>query len=127
MHLHPNWSVAIPGPVRYSHFQHGTVFLQLTASEGHKWVEVSLPDMVAVVGARPSVPQHGVVFKRAVKTDAAPGTRVPIRSWYEFAYEQSLWGQCTNCSCIFSMEDNCLEGCYSSHVLLTCYTKNSLG
>jgi hypothetical protein len=123
MHLSPNWALAVDGPLRFSHFQHGTVFLQLTTGS---WVEVGLSDRRTdlCIAARPATPGHGVIFKCATKSDAAPGTQVAIgcHNWNDFAYEQSSWVQCTNCCSIFSMfHDNCLEGCYSSHMLLTCH------
>lgn len=128
---------AVPGPLRCSHFMHGSVFVQLdTSAQWHELLVpvqsgVSLKDQVTRVAycARPAVPGHGVVFKlvhsAVLETDTTscpPGTpiAVPVRRWWDFM-EQIHWAMCTNCSTGFDTDCGSLEGCYSSHLLLVCY------
>jgi hypothetical protein len=128
---------AVPGPLRRSHFEHGSVFVQLDDSA--QWHEllvfrqsgVSLKDQVTKVAfcARPAVPGHGVVFKLVSSsvlgtdtTSCPPGTpiAVPLREWWDFV-EDIDWAMCTNCSTGFEIDCGSLEGSYSSHLLLVCY------
>ena len=119
--LQPVWDRAVPGPLRRSHFLHGSVFLQLEGEE--EWMEVAAQGTLCT---RPAVPGHGVVFKLAHPGvldigSAEPGAAiaVPLCEWWD-VIDDTDWITCTNCSRSLDPESYCLEGCYSSHLLLTC-------
>ena len=130
--LHFDVRQALPGPLRLSHFRHGTVRVLVHDSDSDtdpdSWFEVSFKRQfcrdhhLEMTCTRPSVPGHGVVLRVKAGTcgDRAPGTAVTV-SFGDHIH----WMVCTNCSTVLERDEGALEPCGSSPylrlLLLTCF------